>query len=61
MSSGALGRTCGFSEVLEELLVEDERHAADLLHAGLRRRVPVDEVCRDGDGQLAPKLLACES
>lgn len=51
-------RTCGFPEVLEELLVEDERHAADLLHLGLRRGVPVDEVGRDGNGQLSPELLA---
>lgn len=50
--------TCGLSEVLEELLVEDERHAADLLHLGLRRGVPVDEVGRDGNGQLSPELLA---
>lgn len=49
--------TCRLSEVLKELLVEDEGHAADLLHLSLRCRVPVDEVSRDGDCQLAPELL----
>lgn len=53
-----LPQTCCFSEVLKELLVEDEGHAADLLNLRLRCSVPVDEVCRDGDGELAPELLA---
>ena len=51
----------GFSpQFLEEPLVEDERHTADLLHLGLGRGVPVLEVGRDGDGQLPPELLALE-
>lgn len=53
-----LEQTCCFSEVLKELLVEDEGHTADLLHFGLCCRVPVDEVSSDGDGELAPELLA---
>jgi len=47
-------------QFLEEALVEDEGHAADLLHLGLRRRVPVLEVGGDGDGQLPTELLALE-
>lgn len=38
-------------------MVEDEGHAADLLHFGLRCGVAVDKVGGDGDGQLASKLL----
>lgn len=49
--------TCCFSEVLKELLVEDEGHPADLLNLRLRCRVPVDEVSSDGNGKLAPELL----
>lgn len=52
-----LWQTCCFSEVLKELLVEDEGHAADLLNLCLRWRVPVDEVRSDGNGKLAPELL----
>ena len=48
-------------QVLEELLVEDERDAADLLHASLIVGVPVDEVCCDGDGQLASELFPFEA
>lgn len=51
----------GGVEVLEELLVEDERHAADLLHAGLGLRVPIDEVGGDGDRQLPAELLPRET
>lgn len=43
---------------MKELLIEDEGHAADLLNLRLRRRVPVDEISGDGDGELAPELLA---
>lgn len=53
--------TCGFSEVLKKLLVKDEGHSADLLHFGLGRRVPVDEVCSDGDGELPPELLTTKT
>lgn len=49
--------TCCFSEVLKELLVEDEGHPADLLNLRLCCRVPVDEVSSDGDGELAPEFL----
>lgn len=42
---------------MEKLLVEDEGHAADLLHFGLGGRVPVDEVRSDGDGELPAELL----
>lgn len=48
-------------QVLEELLVVDARHAADLRHLGLSRRVPVDEVGRDADSQLASQLLVLET
>ena len=41
--------------------VEDEGHAADLLHFDLCRGVPVDEVGRDGDGQLPAELFASET
>lgn len=44
-----VSRTCLLFEVEEEFLVEDEGHAADLFHLGLRRSVPVDEVGCDGD------------
>lgn len=45
----------------EELLVEDEGHTADLLHFRLRCGVAVHKVGRDGDGQLASKLLPSET
>ena len=48
-------------QVQEELLVEDEGHARDLLHRGLGVGVPVDEVGRDGDGQLASELFPLET
>lgn len=47
-----------FSEVLKELLIEDEGHTADLFDFCLCRRVPVNEVSSDGDGELSPELLA---
>lgn len=50
--------TCLLFEVKKKLLVEDEGHSADLLHLGLRRGVPVDEVGRDGDRQLASELFS---
>lgn len=46
---------------MEELLVVDACHAADLRHLGLSRRVPVDEVGRDADSQLASQLLVLET
>ena len=48
-------------ECVEEVLLVHEGHAADLLHHGFGRRVIVDEVGRDGDGQLAPELLTREA
>lgn len=53
--------TCFLFKFQEEFLVEDERHAADLLHFGFRSGVPVDEVGCDGDRQLAPELLPFET
>lgn len=52
-----LWQTSCFSEVLKELLVEDKGHAADLFDLRLCRCVPVNEVSRDGDGELSPELL----
>lgn len=52
----------GISEqLLEELLVVDSCHATDLSDLGLSSRVPVDEVGRNADSQLAPHLLVLES
>ena len=48
-------------KIVEELLVEDERHAGDLVDARLSFRVPVHEVGRDRDGQLAAELLTAEA
>ncbi len=48
-------------QILEEALVEDEGHSADLLHLRLVGRVPVDEIGRDGDRQFAAKLLPPEA
>lgn len=53
--------TCLTEQLLEELLVVDPCHAADLLHLSLSSRFPVDEVGRDADGQLASQLLVLET
>lgn len=53
--------TCFLFQIQEEFLVEDERHAADLLYFGFRSGVPVDEVGCDGDRQLSPELLPFET
>lgn len=53
--------TCFLFKIQEEFLVEDERHAADLLHFGFRSGVPVDEVGCDGNRQLPPELLPFET
>lgn len=50
-------QTCGVSEILEELLVEDEGHSTDLLDFGLSRGVAVDEVGRDGDGEFTAEFF----
>jgi hypothetical protein len=47
-------------EIAEELLVENERHAADFFNAGLRLRELVDEVYRYRDGQLPTELFPLE-
>lgn len=49
--------TCGFSQILKELLIEDESHPTDLLYLGLGSRVSVNEVGCNGDGQLTPELF----
>ena len=51
----------GLVEVVEELLVEDEGDAGDLLDVALRLGVTVYEVDGDGDGQLAPELFPPEA
>lgn len=48
-------------QLLEELLVVDACHAADLCYLSLCSRFPVDEVGRDADGQLASQLLVLET
>lgn len=58
---GQIGRTCLIVEALEELLVVDPGHAADLRHSSLFGRVPIDEVCRDSDSQLPSQFLPLES
>ena len=55
------GDALGLVQVVEELLVEDEGDAGDLLDVALRLRVAVDEVDRDGDRQLAAELLPTEA
>lgn len=53
--------TCLAEQVLEELLLVDACHAADLCYLSLSSRFPVDEVGRDADGQLASQLLVLET
>lgn len=52
--------TCLSEQLLEELLVVDARHAADLCYLGLGGRVSVDEVGCDADSQLSSQLLVLE-
>lgn len=49
------------AKLLEEPLVEDKRHAADLLHFGLSCGVSVLKVGGDGNGQLPSELLTPET
>lgn len=49
--------TCLSEQILEELLVVDACHAADLCYLGLSSRVPVDEVGCDADSQLPSQLF----
>lgn len=48
-------------QLLEELLVVDASHPADLRHLDLGGRVAVNKVGRDADGQLASKLFPPEA
>lgn len=54
------GLTSFFFKVLEKLLVEDESHATNFFHLGLRRAVSVYEVGGDGDSQLPPEFFPSE-
>ena len=49
------------SQLLEELLVEDEGHSTDLFHLGLGRGVSVHKVGSDGNGQLPSELLTSKA
>lgn len=46
----ALTPTCGFSQLLEKFLVEYKSNATDLLYFGLCSCVPVNKICRNGNG-----------
>ena len=48
-------------QVEEELLVEYEGHATDLLNVGLSGGVAVDEVSSNPNGNLSPELLSRKS
>lgn len=48
-------------QLLEELLVVDAGHTADLCYLGLSSRVFVDEVGCDADCQLASQLLVLKT
>ena len=54
-------RTRLSEQLLEELLVVDASHTADLLHLGFFCRVSVDEVGRDADSQLSSQLLVSKT
>lgn len=53
--------TCGFEQTLEELLVVDSGHAADLGNLRLLHRPPVHEVGCDPDGQFATHFSDSEA
>ena len=48
-------------QLFEELLVEDERHAADLFHARFRLALPVHQIRRDGNGQPPAEFFPLET
>ena len=48
-------------QLLEELLVVNASHTADLCYLSLLSRVSVDEVGCDADSQLASQLLMPET
>lgn len=53
--------TCGFKQALEEALVVDPGHTADLGHLCLFHRAPVHKVGRDANGQFATHFSHCEA
>ena len=53
--------TCGFQQALEEALVVDPGHAADLGHLCLFHGAPVHKVGRDANGQFAAHFPHCEA
>lgn len=48
-------------QILEELLVVDAGHTADLCNLGLSGCVSVDKVCCDANSQFSSQLLVLES
>lgn len=53
--------TCGFEQALEEALVVDPGHTADLRHLRLFHCSPVHKVGRDANGQFATHFPHCEA
>lgn len=53
--------TCGFEQTLEEALVVDPGHAADLGHLRLFHCAAIHKVDRDANGQLATHFSHCEA
>lgn len=54
-------QTCSFSQILEEFLVEYKGHTADLFDFGFCCSIAVDEVCGDGNCQLAAELFSAKT
>lgn len=50
-------QTCGISEILEELLVEDEGHTADLFYFGFSCGVAIDEVRCDRNREFTTEFF----
>lgn len=48
-------------QIMEELLVVDASHTADLCYFGLGCRVSVDKVRCDADSQLSSQLFVLEA
>lgn len=53
--------TCGFEQALEEALVVDPGHTADLRHLCLFHSASVHKVDCDANGQLATHFSNCEA
>lgn len=53
-------QTCGISEILEELLVEDEGHTADLFYFGFSCGVAIDEVCCDSNCKFTAEFFSAK-